>query len=83
MKPREYLKELDELALNSCSTNKEYYLGMRAGAQRMYDLIRGAQHRYLDANREKIRAYNTQYQRERRARIKGMKEDIDKISMMN
>ena len=83
MKPREYLKELDELALKSCSTNKEYYLGMKAGAQRMYDLIRGAQHRYLDANREKIRAYNTQYQRARRAKIKGMKEDIDKISMMN
>lgn len=83
MKPKEYLKELDELALKSCSTDKEYYLGMKAGAQKMYDLIRGAQHRYLDANREKIRAYNTQYQRERRARIKGMKEDIDKISMMN
>lgn len=83
MKPREYLKELDELALKSCSTNKEYYLGMKAGAQQMYDLIRGAQHRYLDANREKIRAYNTQYQRARRAKIKEMKEDIDKISMMN
>lgn len=83
MKPREYLKELDELVLKSCSTNVEYYVGMRVGAQKMYNLIRGAQHRYLDANREKIRAYNTQYQRERRARIKGMKEDIDKISMMN
>lgn len=83
MKPKEYLKELDKLVLNSCSTDKEYYLGMKVGAQRMYDLIRGAQHRYLDANREKIRAYNTQYQRARRAKIKEMKEDIDKISMMN
>lgn len=83
MKPKEYLKELDELVLNSNSTNVEYYVGMRVGAQKMYNLIRGAQHRYLDANREKVRAYNTQYQRERRARLKAMKEDIDKISMMN
>lgn len=83
MKPKECLKELDELVLNSCSTNKEYHLGMKIGAQRMYNLIRGAQHRYLDANREKIRAYNTQYQRERRARLKAMKNDIDKISMMD
>ena len=83
MKPKEYLKELDKLALNSCSTNKDYYLGMKIGAQKMYELIRGAQYRYLDANREKIRAYNTQYQRERRARLKAMKEDIDKISMMD
>lgn len=83
MKPKEYLKELDEWILNSCSTNKEYYIGMKAGAQHMYDLIRGAQYRYIDANREKVRAYNTQYQRERRAKLKAMKEDIDKISMMD
>ena len=83
MKPKEYLRYLDELVLTSCSTNVEYYVGMRVGAQHMYDLIRGAQHRYLDANREKIRAYNTQYQRERRAKLKAMKEDIDKISMMD
>lgn len=82
MKPKEYLKELDELWLNSCSTNKEYYLGMKIGAQKMYDLIRGAQHRYLDANREKIRSYNTQYQRKRRAKMKGMEADIDKIANM-
>ena len=82
MKPKEYLKELDELVLNSCSTNKDYYLGMKVGAQHMYDLIRGAQHRYLDANREKIRAYNTQYQRQRRAKLKEMEADIDKIANM-
>lgn len=82
MKPKEYLKYLDELVLNSYSTNKEYYLGMKAGAQQMYDLIRGAQYRYIDANREKVRAYNTQYQRERRAKIKAMKEDVDKIANM-
>lgn len=80
MKPKEYLKELDKLVLNSSSTNKEYYLGMRVGAQRMYEMLRGAQYRYIDANREKVRAYNTQYQRERRAKIKAMKEDIDKIA---
>lgn len=80
MKPKEYLKELDKLVLNSSSTNKEYYLGMRVGAQRMYEMLRGAQYRYIDANREKVRAYNTQYQRERRAKIKAMREDIDKIA---
>lgn len=83
MKPKEYLKEIDELVLDSCSTNREYYLGMKAGAQKMYNLIRGAQYRYIDANRDKIRAYNTQYQRERRAKLKTMKEDIDKIVMMD
>lgn len=82
MKPKEYLKELDKLVLNSSSTNKEYYLGMKVGAQRMYEMLRGAQYRYIDANREKVRAYNTQYQRERRAKIKAMKEDVDKIANM-
>ncbi len=82
MKPKEYLKYLDELVLTSCVTNKEYYLGMKVGAQHMYDLIRGAQYRYIDANRDKVRAYNTQYQRERRAKIKAMKEDVDKIANM-
>lgn len=82
MKPKEYLKELDKLVLNSSSTNKEYYLGMKVGAQRMYEMLRGAQYRYIDANRDKVRAYNTQYQRERRAKIKAMKEDVDKIANM-
>lgn len=82
MKPKEYLKELDKLVLNSSSTNKEYYLGMKVGAQRMYEMLRGAQYRYIDANREKVRAYNTQYQRERRAKLKAMKEDVDKIANM-
>jgi len=83
MKPKEYLKELDKLALESCSADKEYYLGMKVGAQRMYEIIRSAQYRYVDVNRDKVRAYNTQYQRERRAKLKAMKEDIDKISTMN
>lgn len=82
MKPKEYLKELDKLVLNSSSTNKEYYLGMKVGAQRMYEMLRGAQYRYIDANRDKVRAYNTQYQRERRAKLKAMKEDVDKIANM-
>ena len=82
MKPKEYLKELDKLVLNSCSTNQDYFLGMKVGAQRMYEMLRGAQYRYIDANRDKVRAYNTQYQRERRAKIKAMKEDVDKIANM-
>lgn len=83
MKPKEYLKELDELVLGSCSTNKEYYLGMKTGAQRMWELMRAKQNKYRDEHRDEIRAYNTQYQRKRRARLKAMKEDIDKISTMN
>lgn len=82
MKPKEYLKELDKLVLNSSSTNQDYFLGMKVGAQRMYEMLRGAQYRYIDANREKVRAYNTQYQRERRAKLKAMKEDVDKIANM-
>lgn len=83
MTPKKYLKELDRLVLNSNSINKDYFIGMKVGAQEMYNMIRGSQHRYVEANREKVRAYNTQYQRERRARLKAMKEDIDKISTMD
>lgn len=83
MKPKEFLAQLREYAEQSSGDMKGFFEAKLDGAQEMYDLIRGAQHRYLDANREKIRAYNTQYQRERRARLKAMKNDIDKISMMD
>lgn len=82
MKPKEFLAQLREYAEQSSGSMKEFFEAKLDGAQEMYDLIRGAQHRYLDANREKIRAYNTQYQRERRAKIKAMREDIDKIASM-
>lgn len=83
MKPKEFLAQLREYAEQSSGNMKGFFEAKLDGAQEMYDLIRGAQYRYLDANREKIRAYNTQYQRERRAKLKAMKEDIDKISMMD
>lgn len=84
MKPKEYLKELDELALKSCSiTNKEYYLGMKIGAQHMWELMRAKDNEWRDRNRGKLREYNRKYARARRAKQKEMKEDIDKISMMD
>lgn len=82
MKPTEYLKELDELALNSCDTNKEYYLGMKIGAQRMWELMNEKERAWRDRNREKLRQYNREYARARRAKKKIMEEDIDKIADM-
>ena len=84
MKPKEYLKELEKDKPRAIDDlDFAYKQGLYDGAQRMYEMIRGARYRYIDANRDKVRAYNTQYQRERRAKIKAMREDIDKISMMN
>lgn len=82
MKPKEFLAQLREFAEQSSGNMKDFFEAKLDGAQEMYDLIRSAQHRYTDANRDKIRAYNTQYQRERRAKIKAMREDIDKIASM-
>lgn len=82
MKPKEFLAQLREYAEQSSGNMKGFFEAKLDGAQEMYDLIRGAQYRYIDANRDKVRAYNTQYQRERRAKIKAMREDIDKIASM-
>lgn len=84
MKPKEYLEQLEKDVPRAIDDlDFAYRQGLYDGAQRMYEMIRGARYRYIDANRDKIRAYNARYQRERRARLKAMKEDIDKISMMN
>lgn len=84
MTPKKYLEQLEKDVPRAIDDlDFAYKQGLYDGAQQMYKLIRGAQYRYLDANREKIRAYNTQYQRERRARLKAMKEDIDKNGMMD
>lgn len=80
MKPKEFLAQLREYAEQSSGEMKGFFEAKLDGAQEMYDLIRGAQYRYIDANRDKVRAYNTQYQRERRAKIKAMREDVDKIA---
>lgn len=82
MKPKEFLAQLREYAEQSSGDMRGFFEAKLDGAQEMYDLIRGAQYRYIDANRDKVRAYNTQYQRERRAKIKAMREDIDKIASM-
>ncbi len=84
MKPKEYLEQLEKDKPRAIDDlDFAYRQGLYDGAQQMYKLIRSAQYRYLDANRDRVRAYNTQYQRKRRARLKAMKEDIDKISMMD
>lgn len=80
MKPKEYLAQLREYAEQSSGDMKGFFEAKLDGAQEMYEMIRGAQYRYIDANRDKVRAYNTQYQRKRRAKIKAMREDIDKIA---
>lgn len=83
MKPKEYLRQLEKDVPRAIDDlDFAYRQGLYEGAKQMHKLIRGAQHRYTDANRDKVRAYNTQYQRERRAKIKAMREDIDKIASM-
>lgn len=84
MRPKEYLEQLEKDVPRAIDDlDFAYRQGVRDGAQQMYKMIRSAQYRYVDVNRDKVRAYNTQYQRERRAKLKAMKEDIDKISMMD
>lgn len=84
MKPKEYLEQLEkDMPRAIDDLDFAYRQGLYDGAQRMWVLMRAKQNQYRDKHREEIRAYNTQYQRERRARLKEMKEDIDKISAMN
>lgn len=84
MKPKEYLEWLNaEISNATDDYDFAYKQGLYKGAEMMWHLFRDKSNAWHDANREKIRAYNTQYQRERRARLKAMKEDIDKISMMS
>jgi len=84
MKPKEYLEQLEKDVPRAIDDNDfAYRQGLRDGAKEMWRLCRKKQNEYRNGHRAEIRAYNTKYQRERRARIKAMKEDIDKISAMN
>lgn len=84
MKPKEYLEQLENDKPRAIDNlDFAYKQGLYDGAQRMWELMRAKQKKYRNEHRDEIRAYNTQYQRERRARLKAMKEDIDKISTMN
>lgn len=84
MKPKEYLDELKKRVIATSGSDEwERAQAEWEGANKMWHLFRDKDNAWRNANREKVRAYNTQYQRERRARLKAMKEDIDKISTMN
>lgn len=84
MKPKEYLEQLEKEVSRAIDDNDfAYKQGLRDGAKEMWQLCRKKQNEYRNGHRAEIRAYNTKYQRERRARLKAMKEDIDKISTMN
>ena len=83
MKPKEYLKKLEEEMLKAPASTKEMHTAVYAGAKEMWRLCRKKQNEYRNEHRAEIRAYNTQYQRERRAKAKEREEDIDKISRMS
>ena len=83
MKPKEFLDKLEKEMLNASADTKDIHTAVYAGAKEMWRLCRKKQNEYRNGHRAEIRAYNTKYQRERRARLKAMKEDIDKISTMN
>ena len=80
MKPKEYLNKLEEEMLKAPASTKEMHTAVYAGAKEMWRLCRKRQNEYRNEHRKEIREYNTQYQRARRAKIKAMREDIDKIA---
>lgn len=83
MKPKEYLAQLEKDVPRAIDDNDfAYRQGLRDGAKEMWRLCRKKQNEYRNEHRAEIRAYNTQYQRERRAKAKERKEDIDRIADM-
>lgn len=83
MKPKEYLEQLEKDVPRAIDDNDfAYRQGLRDGAKEMWRLCRKKQNEYRKEHRAEIRAYNTQYQRERRAKAKERKEDIDRIADM-
>lgn len=83
MKPKEFLDKLEEEMLKASADTKDIHTAAYAGAKEMWQLCRKKQNEYRKGHRAEIRAYNTRYQRERRAKLKAMEEDIDKISKMD
>lgn len=82
MKPKEFLDKLEKEMLNASADTKDIHTAVYAGAKEMWRLCRKRQNEYRKEHRAEIRAYNTQYQRERRAKAKEQKEDIDRIADM-
>ena len=84
MKPKEYIGYWK----NKYQTEEDPdlragYFRQWLGARDMWKLMRAKDNEWRDRNREKLREYNREYARVRRAKQKEMKEDIDKISQMN
>lgn len=71
MKPREYLKHLqDRIKDAKTRTEREQLKDMLKGAERMWDLCNRSDRAYRDAHREELREYNREYMRKRRAEKK-------------
>ena len=81
MSLKEFLRELDELVLNSCPTNKDYYLGMKVGAQTVIEIQKEAARKkareyrkehpgqpseWRKRNREAYNAYHREYRRRKK-----------------
>lgn len=84
MKPKEYLEQVEKDVLRATDDlDFAYRQGLRDGAEKMWHLFRDKDSAWRDANREAVRKYNREYARTRRAKLKEMEEDIDKISKMD
>lgn len=82
MRPKEFLKKLEEEMLKAPASTKDIHTAIYTGAKEMWILCRKKQVEYREKHREELRAYNTEYQRVRRAKAKERMEDIDKIAEM-
>lgn len=82
MKPKEYIEKLEKYADETSGEMKTFFDGKLQGATEMWTLMRSKQNEYREKHRDELRAYNTQYQRERRARLRAQMNDIDKIASM-
>lgn len=84
MKPKEYLNELKKRVIATSGSDEwERAQAEWEGANKMWHLFRDKDSAWRDANREAVRKYNREYARTRRAKLKEMEEDIDKISKMD
>lgn len=70
MRPKQFLKELENDYNKAKGVDKVVALAKYSGAMMMYDLTRSKAREWHDAHRDEIREYNTKYVRERRKRLK-------------
>lgn len=71
MKPKEYLKELSgKIDEASSEHDKEVYSAMLFAANKMWHLMNDKDIARRKANADKLREYNREYMRQRRAKLK-------------